>query len=1303
MKKIFTLFAVLLCTVMANAQTYEFYYKSGSKTYNNEDAKTFFTVEGSDKSDKNGTTATGTFILPGTQTSITTNKGLKLNSSGSIKFNLETSGTLTIYLSATISASNVPGLDGTAFTDEEIVNSDKMPAGFDNIRKIEKKLTAGSHVLSYAPQNKETCLFYIGVVLDEVMGEKLASPVITFDKSTGVVTIGAVANASKVVYTTDGSLPTEDSDVYTAPLTVSDGTTVKAVAIGDGNKYANSSAAEVEVLLEGLTCEAPAFAQFNGTFAISTPTYLGSCEYSLDNGSTWVKYTMPITVFNNTTVKARTTREKWTTSEIVDAEIAALPALQYTKTVYLGGGAFEIIKETTDKGGILKGLAEDNNNEAAGYSIEINVANKGWGTDKKINISEGVERTSYYGSNGAQNTITLPAGVKARRVTFYSFMPALGRPSGWNEVNGMTDTHYAEIPLLSQDPANPDIRVFDLDGVEGSFTFAQTGERPNFVMVLEIDDPEADPTDKRSEANLSWNVETTTLKVRDTFKAPVFVNPDNLPVKFDSSNKDVATVSEAGVITLVTGAIGDATISAVFEGDTQYKPATVSTTIKVETNVVEAYAWAEYPEVKSIPTDKLYISEDKDKKGSLDAGAKLIEDENITIETVYAAAFNGNYKGEYFGYNFPSSLQLGRVDKAPTAEILTGTEKEKNSPIIVTPKVDCKVIMFIRRQADDTDINTTESDDVANNVITRTHIIGMSPNDGKGVKASSHSNITTPIEQEVVLGEFLNPAAAKDNYLTGAMVWEMKKGETYTIWARGTTISMFGIGYYVPKVYDYTAKLKLGETLVNAKEGEVVEGTEVTVPYSRFVMEENGTVWQKDATDNQFAVTFEPNAYHYVKNIDYTKTDKKGIFFTEAENIADATKVTESFLSNGAGAYAAEPIQVTTLPAGEYRVSFGFMGETGSKFEVQAGDKVVHSAIAGEGDWEASKISANFTLNAESTPIKVVGATDAHHLLDYVLIAGRKSTADDKYYTLKFVDKDGNDIIPQEERSGVFGEEIVLGSDDKEPIFNDNNEKFIFVKHDEGKKINADEEKTVVNAYYRKADKYDYSVVAQLGESDDFVELTSGSNWEDEEVTVAYSRYKVADGKVYKKDATGSQYNFTFTLDENNIEEVLDYDETNIADVILFAEAENLEGVTKKESARCSNAKGAYAAGAIKVATLKPGTYTMIMGVSSFDDATFTVKAEGETLFTTACSNAWKEETKQFTLNYEADITVEGTALNHILDYVLLAGKELDPTAVDAVEVVGNGKWYTINGLELSEKPTVPGIYIHNGKKIVIR
>ena len=47
-----------------------------------------------------------------------------------------------------------------------------------------------------------------------------------------------------------------------------------------------------------------------------------------------------------------------------------------------------------------------------------------------------------------------------------------------------------------------------------------------------------------------------------------------------------------------------------------------------------------------------------------------------------------------------------------------------------------------------------------------------------------------------------------------------------------------------------------------------------------------------------------------------------------------------------------------------------------------------------------------------------------------------------------------------------------------------------------------------------------------------------------------------------------------------------------------------------------------------------------------------------------------------------------------------------NPDAIDtptAGNVPSQSSWFTISGQKLSKRPTKPGIYIHNGKKVVIQ
>ena len=110
------------------------------------------------------------------------------------------------------------------------------------------------------------------------------------------------------------------------------------------------------------------------------------------------------------------------------------------------------------------------------------------------------------------------------------------------------------------------------------FEYTTKGEATNYALgSISIAKP-----DNRQEAGLAWDPETITLTVGDAFTAPTLSNPNSVSgITYESSNKDVATVTDAGVISLA-GATGVATITATFDGNEDYKQAKVSCTITVK-------------------------------------------------------------------------------------------------------------------------------------------------------------------------------------------------------------------------------------------------------------------------------------------------------------------------------------------------------------------------------------------------------------------------------------------------------------------------------------------------------------------------------------------------------------------------------------------------------------------------------------------------------------------------------------------------------------------------------------------------
>ena len=142
-----------------------------------------------------------------------------------------------------------------------------------------------------------------------------ATPVITFDYTTSMVSISSATPGSTIYYTTNGDTPSTSSSEYSGPFSVTTTTTVKAIATHAG--YYDS---EIATLL--ITQVATPTIQDNGSNAISiTSATEGATIYYTTDGSTPTTsstvYTEPLTEnVSNVTIKAIAVKENMITSGV---------------------------------------------------------------------------------------------------------------------------------------------------------------------------------------------------------------------------------------------------------------------------------------------------------------------------------------------------------------------------------------------------------------------------------------------------------------------------------------------------------------------------------------------------------------------------------------------------------------------------------------------------------------------------------------------------------------------------------------------------------------------------------------------------------------------------------------------------------------------------------------------------------------------------------------------------------------------------------------------------------------------------
>ena len=163
----------------------------------------------------------------------------------------------------------------------------------------------------------------------------LDAPVITAagDEATGdntfyfnaTVTMAA-GNDAAIYYTTDGTVPTDASTLYTAPFQVTATSTVKAIAVKAN--WQTSDVATLDVTITAPTVVTPVFTPGTGTYAdsvtftIATTTEGAAIRYTTDGSeptATSTLYSAPITLTTTTTVKAKAFKDTWLDSETATA------------------------------------------------------------------------------------------------------------------------------------------------------------------------------------------------------------------------------------------------------------------------------------------------------------------------------------------------------------------------------------------------------------------------------------------------------------------------------------------------------------------------------------------------------------------------------------------------------------------------------------------------------------------------------------------------------------------------------------------------------------------------------------------------------------------------------------------------------------------------------------------------------------------------------------------------------------------------------------------------------------------------
>ena len=182
----------------------------------------------------------------------------------------------------------------------------------------------------------------------------------------------------------------------------------------------------------------------------------------------------------------------------------------------------------------------------------------------------------------------------------------------------------------------------------------------------------------------------------------------------------------------------------------------------------------------------------------------------------------------------------------------------------------------------------------------------------------------------------------------------------------------------------------------------------------------------------------------------------------------------------------------------------------------------------------------------------------------------------------------------------------------------------------------------ILNVELRKPYVYNYSVVSSTGKV-----LASGTQDENESVTVAVPRYINVAGTLYETPQKSDYYHRTYTITEDNQQETVTYDATSYKNIVFYAEAEELTGASTGNGKPTRTSMGLTGYGEnLPVTNLPAGTYKIYLhgstddGVDDTRAVAFKKGTEAIAEFSLAGKASSQDYTStEFTLSEAADIT----------------------------------------------------------------
>ena len=199
-------------------------------------------------------------------------------------------------------------------------------------------------------------------------------------------------------------------------------------------------------------------------------------------------------------------------------------------------------------------------------------------------------------------------------------------------------------------------------------------------------------------------------------------------------------------------------------------------------------------------------------------------------------------------------------------------------------------------------------------------------------------------------------------------------------------------------------------------------------------------------------------------------------------------------------------------------------------------------------------------------------------------------------YTICYRNENNEEIKPDTTIYSIVGEKVSATESQMASILF-NNEKYLYESGNDAITLVKDPAANVITLVYRKARVYNYTVNATNSDGEILKTIKVSSGFEGDNLIIPYSTFIVKDEILWSTYAAYKEYREHVTLTQDNQVINITYTLTNTENVIYYAEAEDVEGVTcysaGNSEIRSSQAAMGYAEQDVKFTTLQPGNYQL--------------------------------------------------------------------------------------------------------------